>query len=56
MCPKPKKKPIKKPEEPESWEVESGMGIFPTGISFMQNVGCVGGKPKSVGNFKEEKP
>lgn len=38
----------KKPEKPlaEEWDLSEGMGILPTDISFTQNIGCVGGKPK----------
>ncbi|MFN3998855.1 hypothetical protein [Algoriphagus sp.] len=40
------KKP--KPEKPieEEWDLSEGMGILPSDISFTQNIGCVGGKPK----------
>lgn len=40
------KKP--KPEKPivEEWDMSEGMGILPDDISFTQNIGCVGGKPK----------
>ena len=44
---KSKKQPIKEIEA-EEWDLSEGMGILPDDISFTQNIGCVGGKTKTI--------
>jgi hypothetical protein len=48
-----KKKKVERDEEATEWNLSEGMGILPEDIPFTQNIGCVGGKSKSVG--KENK-
>lgn len=40
------KKSKKLLETAQEWDLSQGMGILPEDISFTQNIGCVGGKPK----------
>lgn len=46
---KPKTNKISKEEMSNELDLSQGMGIFPEGIPFTQNIGCVGGKAKSKG-------
>lgn len=34
------------------WDMTTGMGILPADIPLTQNIGCVGGKPKSQSSQK----
>lgn len=36
----------------EEWDMTAGMGILPADIPLTQNIGCVGGKPKSQSSQK----